>query len=71
MHSFDYRVVISPDNKEDAKKILEILGSKAALFASWSWDGTMIEVDGFSDFDRLGTDKDYAHDKIVQAKETG
>jgi hypothetical protein len=71
MPSFDYRVVINPYNREEAEELLKRYSHKASLWATWSYDGTMLECDGFDDFDKLDSDEEYAYERIVQSKESG
>ena len=71
MSWFKSRAVIDIENEKEYEKLKELYGWRVTLMAAWSYNGELIDVEGFGDIERLNKNEAYAHERLMNSNFRG
>ena len=71
MPSFSGRAVIDFENEQEYEKLKKLYGWRVTLMASWSFNGELVDVEDFTDIDKLNDNEEYAHERLMNSNLRG
>ena len=67
MPSFSGRAVINFENEKEYEKLKKLYGWRVTLMASWSFNGELVDVEDFTDIEKLNANEEYAHERLMNS----